>query len=1048
MVNPIRTLINDFGIKLDAFGRFTEKKSLDIPRKDVQVVGNQVQTPSMEQNEVDSLYNILKDFQGFSQEKIKGINYGRIGSLFDEQDGLNVSDPKSYERMLTNIRTQNDELFEHLRRRKTMSISDMVKLTEKKDIGTLMKKVLTLLPGDQLPAEDIVGGIIVMKRLMQEIKYGSEQMAKIPDTPEIKATMPALAEQRRQQAMKVQVLAGQLKHFSARLSASVTESARSLSVLANANKIFEENLDKITQQADLLFREADPRLIDVHVVALNNMTIDQKGNYLFNMGEKVGTVSGRIISELYINALLTSGVTHAVNIAGNAVFQIMRLAERGIAGGIGEARTQVAKLVGSEKARAKDYMDRAYMGEMAIGAFGDLMGLKDAFTLAIRAGLRGEASDLATKLDLRGPAIGNTDNIAELLQTMSKARSGGDFYNSFINIMGILGRLPGRALLVEDEFFKGVIRNKTIYQEAYRSSMALYKTLTATKNTAGKAKFTRGEKAELVQEHFVKFIQNPPDEVKKLATNMAQKETFQGPVRPPFNYASGMFNNFFGRMVLNPFYKTPSNVFSEIGDRFYFGPGSELVKAIKKGQGREFDEAMAKLVTGWGLILFGANMVAGNYGDDVIITGAGPTSQRVQNIVGRGAEVPKGAIGVLNKQTGEYEFQTFTRMDPVSMLLMMSADMHNYQQFEDPASLGVDQGFIPYMLGALDRKKEELVHAMWLAISQHSTDLPFLQGISELNNIMIRGDRETGEEYSDKIFKFFGKKVGGIASNVQGQLETFSTGSLGTIGRSWLEKNYPEYADAYPIYPTNSLLRNIERVVSPEATSSMINQGQLDDAELMRIEDIPPFAKGFYVEMNRAKGGHFLYSDEVVQQLNFWGEPAFQIQPEMIEKYGKWRFMYNPFQVQNGAYSRLEEEFIRISEVNEEPFPGRYHRKRLQKNLKLYPKAKDNMVTYELTAEEFNRNVYVANNIDINGKVKANPALGIDGDDDYNPDLSMLSVMEDLVFESDIYAEADDQERLKLLKTHLSEYQALAKKWTLNNENRLIELMDVDIELE
>ena len=59
--------------------------------------------------------------------------------------------------------------------------------------------------------------------------------------------------------------------------------------------------------------------------------------------------------------------------------------------------------------------------------------------------------------------------------------------------------------------------------------------------------------------------------------------------------------------------------------------------------------------------------------------------------------------------------------------------------------------------------------------------------------------RETGEEYSDKVFKFFGRKVGGIASNVQGQLETFSTGSLGTIGRSWLEKNYPEYAEKYPI---------------------------------------------------------------------------------------------------------------------------------------------------------------------------------------------------------------------------------------------------------
>ena len=64
----------------------------------------------------------------------------------------------------------------------------------------------------------------------------------------------------------------------------------------------------------------------------------------------------------------------------------------------------------------------------------------------------------------------------------------------------------------------------------------------------------------------------------------------------------------------------------------------------------------------------------------------------------------------------------------------------------------------------------------------------------------------------------------------------------------------------------------------------MLNQGQLDEMELMRIEDIPPFLKGFYQEMNRAKGGHFLYSDELEPQMNFWGEPTHQIQPKMIEK--------------------------------------------------------------------------------------------------------------------------------------------------------------------
>ena len=153
--------------------------------------------------------------------------------------------------------------------------------------------------------------------------------------------------------------------------------------------------------------EADPRLIDMHTIALTNMDLDQKGHYLMEFASKAVTITQRAISELYINSLLSSGVTHAVNLAGTGIFQIVRLAEKGIAGGIGEARTQMAKLVGSEKARGQDYMDRAYMGEMMIGAIGDVLALRDAFVLSARAGLRGEASDLATKLDLRGPAIGS-----------------------------------------------------------------------------------------------------------------------------------------------------------------------------------------------------------------------------------------------------------------------------------------------------------------------------------------------------------------------------------------------------------------------------------------------------------------------------------------------------------------------------------------------------------------------------------------------------------------------------------------------------------------
>ncbi len=202
MANPLRTLMESIGVNLDNLGRVREQKILDIPRTNPTVVSGQIVTPSMDQNEVDALYNVLADKNVFSKNNIKGINYGRIGSLFDEVDGLNPNDPQSYETMLTNLRTKNAELFDHLRRKKTISISDMVKMVGEKDLGDLMKKFLMLLPGEQLPAEDIVGGLIIMKRLMQEIKYGHKKMSEIPDTPEIKATMPALAEERRLQAKK------------------------------------------------------------------------------------------------------------------------------------------------------------------------------------------------------------------------------------------------------------------------------------------------------------------------------------------------------------------------------------------------------------------------------------------------------------------------------------------------------------------------------------------------------------------------------------------------------------------------------------------------------------------------------------------------------------------------------------------------------------------------------------------------------------------------------------------------------------------------------
>ena len=67
----------------------------------------------------------------------------------------------------------------------------------------------------------------------------------------------------------------------------------------------------------------------------------------------------------------------------------------------------------------------------------------------MKAGITGEASDLNSKLDMRLPAIGNSQSFQKVLQQFSE----GDRFNAFINIFSILIRLPARGLIMEDEVF-------------------------------------------------------------------------------------------------------------------------------------------------------------------------------------------------------------------------------------------------------------------------------------------------------------------------------------------------------------------------------------------------------------------------------------------------------------------------------------------------------------------------------------------------------------------------------------------------------------------
>ena len=67
--------------------------------------------------------------------------------------------------------------------------------------------------------------------------------------------------------------------------------------------------------------------INYHLIQLSTLDFRKKNEYIFNLPTGVNRTMD-VMMEAYINALLSSPVTHTVNVAGNAVFSMMRFMKR------------------------------------------------------------------------------------------------------------------------------------------------------------------------------------------------------------------------------------------------------------------------------------------------------------------------------------------------------------------------------------------------------------------------------------------------------------------------------------------------------------------------------------------------------------------------------------------------------------------------------------------------------------------------------------------------------------------------------------------------
>ena len=878
----------------------------------------------------------------------KGLNLGKIGEVFDDKNFFDLD----LETVLSNIKEKNKDLFEHFRRN-TKSMDEMVSLAELTGIENIVYKMMKRKPGDPAKPEEVVGGIIAVVKMAQEMRYGAMVARMNPNRAE-----------KEEAFKKIGVLAGISQNLAAQVSGAVSEAMRTGAAVRNIQYTMGFDISSYVQQMDSLVDDLSPDLMDYH---LSSLALLPNPAARAKYAEKgFLSKSWDLAMENYINALLSGTVTHMVNIAGNGMFQGMTLLERGLAGAIGNIRT-LGGLRG-------EVGDQRYMSEALAEAHGLMMAQKDALTLMGNTMVTGRSNDLVSKIDLREQrALGSTDSIIDIKNQLVD----GHYFQSFIDSVGIATRMSGRFLASEDEYFKVITRRRVQYREAFRAQMIAYQTEMRVSGVKELAK-ERGEEA------YVSVMTNPSARIEQMMTDESRKMTFQGAPEGFFGKMAPFIRDVPLLKVIVPFYNTPTNIINEAYDRtLNIYPLYRVLKGDISGP--ELDDALAKLAMGNGIALSIMAFVSGDFGDNVIITGTGSDYATEQVVKGSG--VQPMSIG-FKQDNGEYNFYSLSRFDPLSALIIMGADMRDYMKYEDDMTL----------LGAMGK-------AYTLTAAEYSTNMPFLQGVSELSSTAANRHQST-EDFFVRMLEFGGKQAGSVVTNVAGNLSKV-TNPFGLTAYAY------EYLteDKYPflLEGQTSMKATMERIQNPVASNTMLPEG-IAPLTYSPYTELNGFAKGFYEALQRAKSRNPLYNDELPPRLDFWGN-------EVTTGDGRFSEAFNPVRLSQGGYSSLDKEVLRLAENGYGSFS--LHGRRINKIL--------------LNGEQYNTFVKTINDVDDEGLRPGEPG--------YNPNQTLLNQMSEKVSDVDSYFNLDNgEDQFDELNSILSFKRKKARQWMQANDLTLREL--------
>lgn len=394
------------------------------------------------------------------------------------------------------------------------------------------------------------------------------------------------------------------------------------------------------------------------------------------------------IIEFRAGAMLYGPETHSTNILSNVAVAIARPFEE-----LGAAT--IGKLT-----RSKDAVTFREVGARTVGL---MQGTADGWR-AMKASLRGEElADEASKIEgfTKKGAIGVSPESTRVEQIFGKA-----------------SRVPLRALVVADEFFKAVNRRSETAALAYRASKQA-----APRNAARQA------------ELYNKYLNNPTKQMQEKANEFAREMTFQTELTDERLLSS------FGKLVaegaeksklrpirlIAPFIRTPVNIVQYGIDRSVLAPLTRTFWRDIKTGGAARDRALARLTMGAGSQLMILDLARKGY-----VTGGGPADPKQRRaLMATGWQPYSFHIGD--------KYYSYARIEPFATVVGMAADFNDLVlsgEYDDETSA------------------KDLTTAFIAATASALTDKTFTRGMSELAELWTRPE-VYGESFVNNFIASF-----------------------------------------------------------------------------------------------------------------------------------------------------------------------------------------------------------------------------------------------------------------------------------------------------